>query len=156
MRPADVQTIIRWIFASEPPVCASVTLRGICGGKSDTKKGLSASPSVFLCQYHSTAAPYQLVYNMGNGQGFDRDPVPQRHSQPTAAITARREIALDAPQVVGFAHEPVVRAHIVRRMKYCLPDFSKWINLQDRVNVICRLKLSVRLCHIRKDYSLQP
>jgi hypothetical protein len=34
---------------------------------SDTEKG-SPSPSVFPCQYHSTAAPYSLMYRLVDGQ----------------------------------------------------------------------------------------
>jgi hypothetical protein len=38
------------------------------GGQSGTGTTFSPSTSVFPCQYNSAAAPYSLVYHLGDGQ----------------------------------------------------------------------------------------
>jgi hypothetical protein len=55
------------VLMVEARILAQVGLRGICGGQSGTATGFSPSPSVFPCQYHSTAAPHSLMY-LGDGQ----------------------------------------------------------------------------------------
>jgi len=41
---------------------------GIRGGQGITGTGFSPSPSIFRCQYNSTAASYLLIYHLGAGQ----------------------------------------------------------------------------------------
>jgi hypothetical protein len=47
---------------------ALVSPHRTCDGQSGTGTGFSPSPSVFPCQYHSTAAPHWLMYHLGDGQ----------------------------------------------------------------------------------------
>jgi hypothetical protein len=50
-----------------PRFRAQVSPCVICSGQRDTGTGFSPSPSVFPCQYNSTAAPYSLIYHRGGG-----------------------------------------------------------------------------------------
>jgi hypothetical protein len=42
-----------------------LSLDEICGRQSGIETGFSPNPSVFLCQYHSTATPCSLIYYPG-------------------------------------------------------------------------------------------
>jgi uncharacterized membrane protein len=57
-----------YINEIQAPVRAQVSTCWIFDGQSGTGIGLSPSPSVFPCQYHSTAATYSLMYHLRNEQ----------------------------------------------------------------------------------------
>jgi hypothetical protein len=60
--------VSRWNLTAEARVSAQVSPCGIYDGQSGTGAGFSLSPSVFPIQYNSTAAPYSLMYHLGDGQ----------------------------------------------------------------------------------------
>jgi hypothetical protein len=76
----------RRLLTTEARVRAQVTSRRICGGQNGTGTGSSPSPSVFPCQYHSTAAPYSLMYHLGAEQWTQhRRSSTETQSHPVAA-----------------------------------------------------------------------
>jgi hypothetical protein len=62
------QAVIHRLLTAEARLRAQVGPRGVSGGQNDTGIGFSPSPSVFPCQYHSTAALYSLMCRLGGGQ----------------------------------------------------------------------------------------
>jgi hypothetical protein len=66
---AVAQAVSRRFHTAEARLRYQVSPCGICGGQSGTGSGFRSSPSVFPCQYHSTAAPYSLMYHLGDGMG---------------------------------------------------------------------------------------
>jgi hypothetical protein len=62
------QASTRWLLTSESRVRSQGVPCEICGGQNGTQTCLSPSSSVHPCQYHSTAAPYSLMYHLGVGQ----------------------------------------------------------------------------------------
>jgi hypothetical protein len=59
------QAVSRRPLILEARVRARVSPRGICGGQSDTKTGISPSSSVFPCKYHTTVALHKHVSSWG-------------------------------------------------------------------------------------------
>jgi hypothetical protein len=62
------RAVSRRLLTTETRVHYQDSLCGICGGQSGNVTGLSLSLSVFACQYHSTAAPYSLMYHLVDRQ----------------------------------------------------------------------------------------
>jgi hypothetical protein len=62
------QAVSRWLFTAETWVRSQGSPCGIYGGQNNTGTGFPPSPSVYLCQYHSTDVPYSLMYHLGDGQ----------------------------------------------------------------------------------------
>jgi hypothetical protein len=65
---AIAQAVTRRLLTAETRISAQVSPCGICGWQSGTGTGFSPSPSDFPCQYRYTAAPYSLIYHLGDGQ----------------------------------------------------------------------------------------
>jgi hypothetical protein len=62
---AIAQAVSRRLLTSKAWAHSQGSPCGISGGQSGTGTGFSPSSSVFPCQYHSTAAPYSLMYYLG-------------------------------------------------------------------------------------------
>jgi hypothetical protein len=62
------QVVSRRVLTAEARVRVHVSQCEICGRQSGTGTGCYLSPSLFPCQYHSTAAPYSPMYHLGAGQ----------------------------------------------------------------------------------------
>jgi hypothetical protein len=77
-RPGHSSEVCLRLLTSEARVRSQGSPCGICG-QSGTGTGFSPSPSVFPCQYHSTAVPYSLTYHLG----LDNGPVSSRSSTET-------------------------------------------------------------------------
>ena len=59
---AMAQAVCHLPLTAEARVSARTIIRGICGGQSCTGTGFSLSTLVFLCQNHSTTAPYSFKF----------------------------------------------------------------------------------------------
>jgi hypothetical protein len=77
------QVVSYWLLTMEAWIHTQGSPCGICGGQSGTRASFSQSPSVFPRQYHSTAAPYSLMYHTGGWtMSWLMATVPQRQSLP--------------------------------------------------------------------------
>jgi hypothetical protein len=63
------QPVCRLLLTAAARVHAHFRSHGICGGYNGIGTGLTQSPLVFTCHYHSTQAPYFLVHRLEDGQG---------------------------------------------------------------------------------------
>jgi hypothetical protein len=71
---AIAQVVNRWLFTSAGRASAQVSPVGFVVDKVALGQVFLKSPSVFPCQYHSTAAPYSLMYHLGDGQRTHKSP----------------------------------------------------------------------------------
>jgi hypothetical protein len=57
-----------WLVAGYLPRTPGFALRAVCGARRGPGTGFSSNPTVILCQCHSTAVPFSLMYHVGDGQ----------------------------------------------------------------------------------------
>jgi hypothetical protein len=60
---------VSWFLATDVWVHNLDSPYGICGEQSGSGSGFSPSPLAFPRQYHSTSAPYSLMYHLGMDNG---------------------------------------------------------------------------------------